>query len=147
MYGDILVPVDGSDPATAAAREALGLAETCGATVHALYVVDTGTNWLTVSKQDVENSLRDLGESAGSQALASFERLAAEYDVSAVTEMSEGSVDEVILGYADEHDVDLVVMGTHGRNGVARRIVGSVAERVVRGATVPVMTVTAGPEE
>jgi nucleotide-binding universal stress UspA family protein len=147
MYDDILVPTDGSDHAMAAARQAIGLAETYSATLHALYVVDTDTNWLTVSKNDVQDSLRDLGERAGTQALVSFENLAEEYDVSVVTEMDEGSVDDVILGYADDHDVDLIVMGTHGREGVARRVVGSVAERVVRGATVPVMTVTATPEE
>jgi nucleotide-binding universal stress UspA family protein len=147
MYDDVLVPVDGSDNATAAARQALGLAETYGATVHGLYVVDTDTSWLAVSKSDVRDSLRDLGESTGARALASFERLAGEYEVTVVTEMAEGSVDEVILGYAADHDVDLVVMGTHGREGVARRVVGSVAERVVRGATVPVMTVTAAPDE
>jgi nucleotide-binding universal stress UspA family protein len=147
MYDDILIPVDGSDHATAAARQALGLAETYGATVHALYVVDTDTSWVTVSKSDVEDSLRDLGESAGTQALASFERLAGAYEVAVVTEMDEGSVDDVILGYADDHGVDLIVMGTHGREGVVRRVVGSVAGRVVRGATVPVMTVIAEGDE
>jgi nucleotide-binding universal stress UspA family protein len=148
MYDDILLPVDGSDHATAAAaRQALGLAETYGATVHALYVVDTDTSWVTVSKSDVEDSLRDLGESAGTQALASFERLAGAYEVAVVTEMDEGSVDDVILGYADDHGVDLIVMGTHGREGVVRRVVGSVAGRVVRGATVPVMTVIAEGDE
>ena len=95
----------------------------------------------------MRDSLRDLGGSTGARALASFERLAGEYEVTVVTEMAEGSVDEVILGYAADHDVDLVVMGTHGREGVTRRVVGSVAERVVRGATVPVMTVTAAPDE
>jgi nucleotide-binding universal stress UspA family protein len=146
VYDHILVPVDGSDHSTAAAREALGLAETHGATVHALYVVDTDTSWLAVSKSDVEDSLRELGESAGTRALASFERLAAEYDAPLDTEIGEGSVDEVILANARDHDVDLIVMGTHGRKGVVRRVVGSVAERVVRGAAVPVMTVTADSE-
>jgi nucleotide-binding universal stress UspA family protein len=143
MYDDILVPVDGSDHSMAAARQALGLAETYGATVHALYVVDTETSWLAVSKRDVQNSLRDLGQSAGEEALASFERLASDYDATVDTEILEGSVDVAILGHARDHDVDLVVLGTHGRSGVARRVVGSVAERVVRGATMPVMTVPA----
>jgi nucleotide-binding universal stress UspA family protein len=147
MYDDILVPVDGSEPATAATGQALGLAETYGATVHGLYVVDTDTSWLTVSTSAVKDSLREIGEDAGRQALASFERLAEEYDVTVDTEIDEGSVDDVILGYVDDHDVDLIVMGTHGRDGVARRVVGSVAERVVRGARVPVMTVTADSDE
>lgn len=143
MYDSILVPTDGSENATAAARHAMRLAETYGATVRGLYVVETNTSWLTVSKNEVKDSLREMGESAGMQALASFERLAEEYDVSVITEIDEGSIDDAILGNAKDHDVDLIVMGTHGREGVARRVVGSVAERVVRGATVPVMTTTA----
>ncbi|AZQ14584.1 universal stress protein [Halorubrum sp. PV6] len=147
MYDHILLPTDGSDHSTAAARQALGLAETFDATVHGLYVVDTGTNWLTVSKLDVEESLREVSEVAGDRALTAFEDLAAGYDAPTRTEVREGSVDEAILGYAADHDVDLVVMGTHGRDSVARRVVGSVAERVVRGATVPVMTVSASATE
>jgi len=142
MYDRLLVPVDGSDPARAAARHALELAAVHGSTVHALYVVDTGTNWLTVSKREVRESLRQLGESEGRGVLADVERLAAERNVPVVTELREGAVEGTILDYAAEHDVDLVVMGTHGREGARRRIVGSVAERVVREATVPVTTVT-----
>ena len=127
----------------AAARQALGLAETCGATVHALYVVDTDTSRLAVSKRDVERGLRAVGKHAGEEALAAFERVASAYDVPVVTDIGEGSVDEVILDRAADGDVDLVVMGTRARGGVARRVVGSVAERVVRGASVPVMTVSA----
>ena len=76
-----------------------------------------------------------MSESAGTQALASFDRLAEEGTVSVITEIDEGSVDDVILGNTDDHDVDLNVMGTHGREGVARQVVGSVAERVIRGGT------------
>ncbi len=141
MYERILVPMDRSEHAMAAARHAFGLAETYGATVHALYVVDTETSWLTVSKADVRSALREAGEDAGGEALAAVEQLAAGYDVPLVTEMREGSPGDEILAYADEADVDLVVMGTHGREGVRRSLVGSVAERVVRESPVPVMTV------
>jgi nucleotide-binding universal stress UspA family protein len=53
----------------------------------------------------------------------------------------------VILRYADEADADLVVMGTHGRTGVERYLLGSVAEKVVRLSDVPVMTVRADEDE
>jgi nucleotide-binding universal stress UspA family protein len=142
MYERVLVPTDGSEQALAAARRAFDLAERYGATVHGLYVVDTGTGWLTVSKNELRDALRAVGEDAGGRALAALESLADEFDVELVTELREGTPDEEILAYVDREDVDLVVMGTHGRDGIRRRLVGSVAERVVREASVPVMTVT-----
>jgi nucleotide-binding universal stress UspA family protein len=142
VYDRILLPTDGSDHALAAARRAFDLARKYGATVHALYVIDTDTNLLTVSKSEVRDSLREVGEDAGKQALGAVEELAAEFEVGLDTTLREGTPDEEILAYAAAESVDLVVMGTHGREGVRRRLVGSVAERVVREATVPVMTVT-----
>jgi nucleotide-binding universal stress UspA family protein len=146
MYQRILVPTDGGDHALAAARRAFDLAARYDASVHGLYVIDTNTGWLTVSKSDVRTSLREVGEDAGGQALAAFEDVGAEFDADPVTEMREGTPDEEILAYVEEEDIDLVVMGIHGREGLRRRLLGSVAERVVRGATVPVMTVTATPD-
>jgi nucleotide-binding universal stress UspA family protein len=142
MYDRVLVPTDGSEQALAAARRAFDLAERYGATVHGLYVVDTGTGWLTVSKPDVREALREVGEDAGSEALAALEVLAGEFDADLVTELREGTPEAVVLEYVDEEGIDLVVMGTHGREGLRRRLLGSVAERVVREAPVPVMTVT-----
>lgn len=136
MYERILVPTDGSDHALAAARRAFDLAEQYGATVHALYVVDTDIGWLTVSKSEVRDPLREVGEDAGRPALAD------EFDIELITDLREGMPDEELLEYVDDENVDLVVMGTHGREGVRRRLVGRVTERVVREATVPVMTVT-----
>jgi nucleotide-binding universal stress UspA family protein len=146
LYDQILVPTDGSDHALAAARHAFDLAETYGGTVHALFVVETNTSLLSVSKADVRASLREVREDASRQALAAVEDLAGEFDAPLVTAVREGVSDEEILAYAADTDADLVVMGTHGREGVRRRLFGSVAERVVRGATIPVMTVTAGPD-
>lgn len=141
MYERVLVPTDGSDPSLAAARRAFDLAERYGATVHALYVVDTDTSWLTVSKSEVRDSLRAVGEDAGREALAAVEALADGFDVDLVTSLEEGTPDETILDYVEREDLDLVVLGAHGQGGVRRRLLGSVTERVVRGATVPVMTV------
>jgi len=146
MYDRILLPTDGSDSSLAAARQAFGLATVHDATVHALYVTDTSTSLLAVSKTEVRDSLRAAGESKAAKALGEIERIAAEYDVALTTEHAEGTPDEEILAAIDDHDIDLVVMGTHGRDGVIRRVVGSVTERVVRGAPVPVMTVSANAD-
>jgi nucleotide-binding universal stress UspA family protein len=132
---------------------ALELAEAHGATVHALYVIDTGTGWLTVSKADVSSALREAGETAGKRALSAADALASEHGVEVVTALREGTPHEEILAYVEESGdregesgtgkTDLVVMGTHGREGVTRRLLGSVTERVVRGSPVPVVTLTA----
>jgi nucleotide-binding universal stress UspA family protein len=142
MYDHILVPTDGTDTALAAFRHALGLAEAFDATVDVLYVVDTETSWLAVSKDEVRNTLRTVGEDAARRALADAERAAADTDVPVTTATREGSPAATILDYVTAADVDLVVMGTHGRQGVEDRLLGSVAERVVRGSPVPVTTVT-----
>jgi nucleotide-binding universal stress UspA family protein len=67
--------------------------------------------------------------------------------IDVVTAVATGTPHTEILEYADEHDVDLVVMGTHGRTGVERHLLGSVTEKVVRMADAPVVTVRADEEE
>lgn len=141
MYDRILVPTDGGEHATAALEHAFELATVHGATVHALYVVDTTTSLLTVSKDEVRGALRSVGEDAAAQAFSEVETIAEAYDVPFETEVREGKPDEVILDEIDATDPDVVVMGTHGREGVSRRLLGSVAERIVREAPIPVVTV------
>ncbi|MWG34624.1 universal stress protein [Halomarina oriensis] len=141
MYDRILAPTDGSDPATAAVRHALALARTTGATVHAVYVLDTRTGFLTVSKDEVRGALREVGEDAATTILNEVERLATDADVELVTEVVDGAPDQAILDYAADHDVDHIVVGTHGRTGLERRLLGSVTERVIGGASVPVTAV------
>jgi nucleotide-binding universal stress UspA family protein len=138
MYETILVPTDGSAPATAAADHAVALAQALGATVHALYVADL--RMTPVSTADDETARRLVEESDASPTAPVVER-AEDAGVTAVDAVRVGVPHEVILEYVAEHDVDLVVMGTHGRSGVERALLGSVADRVVRTADVPVVTV------
>jgi nucleotide-binding universal stress UspA family protein len=139
MYDRILVPTDGSDNSLAALGHALDLAEVFDARVHALYVVDTETSWLTVSKSEVRDTLRTVGEDAAREALSSAERLAAPTEVSLVTATREGNPADETLDYVTAEDIDLVVMAPHGRQ---HRLLGNVTERVVRGSPVPVTTIT-----
>ena len=141
MYERLLVPFDGGEHATAALEHALELAATHDATVHALYVIDTSTSPLVVSKDEVRDGLREVGEDAAGKAFAQAEALAEEYDVDLQTNIREGSPDGEILAAANAVNADLVVMGTHGHEGLSRRLLGSVTERVVRESPVPVLTV------
>ena len=143
MYETILVPTDGSAGARAALAEAIDLAGAFDATIHSLYVVDTTATGTDVGYADVTDSLERIGEQATEEAV---ER-ATEAGVDAVGDVRSGTPHRAILEYADEHGIDLVVMGTHGRTGLERYLLGSVTEKVVRLADVPVLTVHANPNE
>lgn len=139
MYDDILLPTDGSAGMDRVIREAAELAELHGATLHALYVVNTASLSnlpLEGSMDTVSRSLRDEGEAA----LDEVERLVPD-DIPLETTTVEGSPAREIVSYAADSGCDLVVMGTHGRSGVDRLLLGSVAERAVRRSPVPVLTV------
>jgi len=137
MYDAILVPTDGSAGMQRVIDHAASLAAEHGATVHGIYVVDTASlrdGPMEASMEGVSEALRQEGETALKQA----QRRA---DVAVETNMVEGSPAREITNFAAEHSVDLIVMGTHGRSGVDRLLMGSVAERVVRSSPVPVTSV------
>ncbi|WP_340099655.1 universal stress protein [Salinibaculum salinum] len=137
MYEQILVPTDGSQGSAHVALQAIDLAEKYGATVHVLYVVD----------DSVRTLLPDMGSSGesldkrGQEAIDRVTKMASVHGVEATGELREGDPADEILAYAAEIEADAIVAGTHGRSGIERRLIGSVAERLVRHATCPVMTV------
>jgi nucleotide-binding universal stress UspA family protein len=132
----ILVPTDGSEAAGAAADHAIELAAATGAPLHVLNVVDTGAVWGDVDVGMVLSAL----EAAGREAIADVVKRAKATDVETVeASLSSGSTHRAILDYVDENDVDCIVMGTRGRTGLDRYILGSVTERVVRLSEVPVI--------
>jgi len=142
MYDRILVPTDGSDGIEPVIEHALELARVHDATVHGLYVLDTATMSrmpMDTSWEAVSDMLREEAE----RALTQVEALAGD-TVIVETEMTEGAPSRQIVDRARDADVDLIVMGTHGRGGLNRLLLGSVAERVIRSASVPVLTYRVG---
>jgi nucleotide-binding universal stress UspA family protein len=141
-YERVLVPTDGSDTAERAVDHALAIAEAFDGELHALTVVDVGavaSSSDIVPSDTVIESLTDRGEAA----VADVAERADERGVEAVTEVRREFPGSGILGYTREHEVDIVVMGTHGRTGLGRVLLGSTAERVIRRAEVPVCAVPA----
>jgi nucleotide-binding universal stress UspA family protein len=138
MYDQILVPTDGSPAANAAIDHAIDLAKRYDARIHALYVVD-GSAYSTLEAGS-EIVLEAL-ESEGEEATERVAEAAAEADVETVTSVVNGTAYRTITEYVDDNAIDLIVMGTHGRQGIDRYLLGSVTERVVRTADVPVLTV------
>ncbi|WP_435129816.1 universal stress protein [Halobaculum sp. D14] len=138
MYDAILVPTDGSEAAMDAAEHAFSHGERYDATVHVLAVVDQTESASIVGRGDEKlESLREAGDESTRRIVD--EALAR--DVDAVGAVEVGAPDRTILRYADDHDVDLVVMSTHGRSGVGRFLMGSTTEQVIRDGDVPVLAV------
>lgn len=137
MYNEILMPTDGSQGSIAAAEHAIELATTYDAALHALYVVQT-----TVAPEADMSGVYEAFEEAGSDAVDNVVERAEAAGVGTVqAQLAHGSPHEQIIAYANDHDIDIIVMGTHGRTGLDRYLLGSVTEKVVRLADVPVMTV------
>jgi nucleotide-binding universal stress UspA family protein len=138
MYSKILVPTDGSDVSETALKHAIDLAEKYDAEVHGLYVVEVGR--LEGMSLDVGGAIERL-EADGQEFVAQIADAADASGLQATTEVRVGKPADTILGYVDDNAIDMVVMGTHGHSGLGRRLLGSVTEKVVRLADVPVHTV------
>jgi nucleotide-binding universal stress UspA family protein len=138
MYDRVLVTTDGSTASEGAIDHAIDLAKQYGATLHALYVVDSAAYASLEMAADV---VADELRSEGAEVVEAIAERAADAGVTAETAIETGVVHRTIVDYADREGIDLVVMGTHGRTGVDRFLLGSVAEKVIRTADAPVMTV------
>ena len=136
MFDTVVIATDGSESVKRAIAVALDLAERFDAAVHALYVVDTGD--VEGSPESVRDDLRQALEARADEALA---EVTGRTDAEVVTAVREGRPAQEISGYATANDADVVAMGTRGRHGENRFLIGSVAERVVRSCPVPVLTV------
>ncbi|MFC4542908.1 universal stress protein [Halosolutus amylolyticus] len=142
-FETIVVPIDGSDHADAAIERALSIARHHDATVHLLSVVD-----VTPAGIDERTDLRlDRLENAAERIIDDGVATAESAGIDPETAIRYGSTDRTIRNYVTEQDATLLVMGTHGRSGIDRLLIGSVTERVLRTATVPVLTVRAADED
>jgi nucleotide-binding universal stress UspA family protein len=136
MFDQIVVATDGSDSVRRAVEVATDIAARFDADVHALYVVDAGE--VESSPERVRDELREALRERGDRAL---DEVVEATRGTVTTAIREGSPAAEISAFAREHDADMVAMGTRGRHGENRFLIGSVAERVVRTCPVPVLTV------
>ncbi|MGM0398100.1 MAG: universal stress protein [Halobacteriota archaeon] len=137
MSEPILVPTDGGECALDATRRAIAIAEKFGSDVEVLYVVDQ--TYGTISEWDV---VVERQEAEGERALDEAAEIARSRGIPVERSLRRGVPSEEILTVAEQSDVEYIVMGTCGRSGFDRlRNPGSTAERVIRGATVPVVVV------
>jgi len=141
MYKRILVPVDGSETSNRALVAALQLARDNGGCVRLLHAID---ELAYLSGFEYSGQVLEAARKGGAQALEDALAIAASSGVPADTKLVEVAgqrLGEIVAQEARDWQADLVAIGTHGRRGVSRLVLGSGAEQVLRLAPVPVLAV------
>jgi nucleotide-binding universal stress UspA family protein len=146
MYDEILLPTDGSSETLQTLEHTLEIANNNDARLHVIYVVDR-RRYLAASPDTKEELLVTLREE-GERAIDDVTVRAEEAGVETVTSLQEGIPYKDVLEYADSAGIDLITMGTHSRTGPDRIAnLGSVTQRVVENAAVPVLVVNVSDAE
>ena len=150
MFKNILVPLDESDLSERALPVAKKLAGQFGATIHLLEAVQpqaelfSGPDSVASSQYDVA-AMRNSAEVQVRSARTYLANIARICMAERLTvRVREATAPDSIKAYASENDIDLIVIGTHGRGGIQRMLVGSVTDRVVRSVGVPVLVIPRG---
>ncbi len=147
MYRRILVPVDGSSPAHSALLEAIRIAKSQSSLIRLLHVVNEHVLDPDYCMGTYPGDLVDALREAGRKVLLEGAELVRQSGVSVdpvAVESAEGSAAPLIVAQAMAWGADLIVMGTHGRRGLARLALGSEAECVVRTTRIPVLLIHDG---
>lgn len=146
LYRNIVIATDGSANSRRAISRGIEIAKLSGATVHALYVVDTPSviseDW-TAGKE----AIREMMLNSGKKVMSIIKELIGDSGVEVREVLLEGHPSDEIINFAESNDMDLIVMGTLGKTGFERLLMGSVAEKVVRFSKVPVLVVRDGSSE
>lgn len=140
MYDRLLVPIDGSGPATAALELAIKIASV-SATVHLVYVDET----IHIT-DETANERAAISERTDEEIFNAARELATDARVTVSSETQRGDPQERILEYAAIHDIEIIVMGSHGRRRIGRLALGNVTREVVRDASIPVLVVRASDD-
>jgi nucleotide-binding universal stress UspA family protein len=151
MYQRILLPVDGSPTSNAGLAEAIKLAKLTGARVRVVHVMDEtaflmGGDSFSAISGDVFTLLKEAGLAVLEAARVTIDAAGIPVDAALFDNLGSRLCDRV-TEQVEEWGADVVVLGTHGRRGVGRMLMGSDAEQIVRTATVPVLLVRGTPSE
>ena len=145
MYRKILVPLDGSHLSEAVIPQARMLAQCGGGEIILLRVIVGASYDYLGADAALARSATDAMRVEAQQYLDRIAKSLKLNGVKVSTVLREGAVADSILDYAEANLVDLIAMSTHGRSGLGRWLIGSVADRVVHGATIPVLLVRPHP--
>ena len=149
MYTDILVPTDGSGFDREAILVALRIAERCAAKVRLVRVASTGAYFgLGASPEAVvatHRAIRAEQDAARTELYALAAECRSISDATVTTDLEQGPIGDVLAGYAKRNNIDLIVISSHGRRGIARLSLGSVTDSLIRRTTIPVLVVKPCP--
>lgn len=142
VYRKIMIATDGSEAVRKAVETAIEIAKISGAKLYAVYVIASGGPSIAYPK-DVgwEKATFEFFRNEGKEATVYVENAGKAENVEVESVILEGSPANEIVNFADENDIDLIVMGTLGRTGIQRFLLGSVAQNVVRHSKKPVLVV------
>ena len=139
FYRNIVIATDGSENTKKAISYGINFAKFSGASVYALHVMDTSS--LTQSWTPGKELIIELLKKEGQKAISKVKECGEASGVDVKEILMEGHPCKEIIDFAENNDIDLIVMGTLGKTGLNRFLMGSVAEKVVRNSKVPVMVV------
>ena len=154
LYRVVMVPTDGSEASRQALPLALAIAKSSQSTLHVVAVMEphldvpiygvpiaggslTAAHLADPARAQVSDASRQQNEQRSLEALAS--RVAADAGVDTRAKLAEGEVVDALRDYVRANAVDLIVMSTHGRSGIGRAVLGSVADALLRAVTCPLL--------
>ncbi|HLB72254.1 MAG: universal stress protein [Candidatus Methanoperedens sp.] len=140
LIAKILIATDGSEYTKKAIDYGVDLAKSLGAKLYAAYIVDTAA-FASIPMDAAWESMYGLLRQEGDEATKYVEEKATSEGLEIERVTIEGHPAEEIIKYADKNSIDLIVMGTLGKSGLDRFLLGSVAEKVVRTSKIPVLVV------
>ncbi|MEM2933347.1 MAG: universal stress protein [Methanocellales archaeon] len=139
-FNSILIATDGSQHTKSAVKHGLALAKLSNAKVYAVYVIDIGM-FASIPMDTTLENMHELLKKEGELATRSVEEEAKALGIEIEKIILEGNPAQEIVKFANANNIDLIVMGTLGKSGLERFLLGSVAEKVIRTASCPVMVV------
>ncbi|WP_410507786.1 universal stress protein [Methanosarcina hadiensis] len=145
FYRNIVIATDGSENTQKAISYGIEIAKLSGATVHALYVVDISSfSSIPMSSEGGWEAMYQILKMEGERAVSAVKSQGEAAGVEVRENVLEGHPINEIIEFAENNNADLIVMGTLGKTGLDRFLLGSVADKVVRSSKVPVMVVRSG---
>jgi len=140
MFSKVLVPVDGSDNSFRALDHAISLAESTGARVTAMHVIERPPT-VYVESQKLLNDLLDNYKKESEKVLDKCKQIADKSGVKIETVMAEGDAASTIVGYANKEGFDVIIIGSRGLGRFKEMVLGSVSNKVLHHAKCPVLII------
>ena len=149
IFRKIMVATDGSELVRKAVDSAIEIAKLSEAKLYAVHVIAIGRLYSIISSRDAEwkKTMKEQLTTEGKEATAYVENAGRAANVEVESVILEGNPANEIIDFAEKNDIDLIVMGTHGKTGIQRFLIGSVAENVVRHSKRAVLVVKEESEE